>query len=124
MKISFDKIGSTAKSFEVVKDDIAFSGSLKKVSNHAVDLNAKIDGFLELQCDRCGSDFDKHLNYDIALQLSDEIVKDKEDLDIIEFLDSMIDIDYLFESEIDLIKSSYNYCPKCESLDEGLEIEL
>ncbi len=124
MKISFGKIGNSAKSFSITKNDIAFGGTLKRVSDHTVELNAKTDGFLNLKCDRCGGDFQKYLNYETKLLLTDKIVKDKEDLDIIEFLNGTVDIGYLFESEINLIKSSYNYCPKCETLDEEFEIEL
>jgi hypothetical protein len=55
--------------------------------------------------------------------LSDLISEDKDDLDIIEFLDGKIDLLYILESEITSIESSYHYCDKCNNSDEDFEIE-
>jgi len=49
--------------------------------------------------------------------------EDKDDLDIIEFLDGKIDLLYILESEITSIESSYHYCAKCDGNDEEFEIE-
>jgi hypothetical protein len=56
--------------------------------------------------------------------LSDQIVQNKDDLDIIEFLDGQIDISYILESEINALKSDYNYCGKCDNGEESFEMEF
>lgn len=124
MKILFDKVGSSAKPFDFTSDGISISGLLKKSGYHRVSLKATISGDIELDCDRCGKTFSKCIDGDLKLSLSDEILKDKDDLDIIEFLDGMIDISYILESEVNLQKSTYNHCSECTSSDEDFEIEF
>ena len=66
------------------------------------------------------------MNGNLRLKLSDLISEDKDNLDIIEFLDGKIDVLYILESEINSIKSSYNYCDICDNNnnnDENFEIE-
>ncbi len=124
MTIQFDRIGSFEKPFELKLEGVTFQGTLKKIGYHRVQLKAALDGSIELDCDRCGQSYPYILKSQLSLVLSDEILNDKEDLDIIEFLDGMIDIDYILKSEIEVQKSTYHYCPKCDESDELLEIEF
>ena len=124
MKIQFDKVGNAPKPFSIQYQGVGFEGTLQKSGYHRIALKAKIDGSIELDCDRCGTAYHHTLANDLSLSLSDEVLKDKEDLDIIEFLDGMIDISYILESEINAQKSTYHYCPACESSDEEFEIEF
>ncbi len=78
---------------------------------------------LELDCDRCGDTFNYDLDHKLQLKLSDIVSEDKEDLDIIEFLDGEIDMLYILESEINTFKNTYNYCDKCNNRDEDFEVE-
>ncbi|NKQ40748.1 MAG: DUF177 domain-containing protein [Sulfurovum sp.] len=124
MKIKFDKVGSSEKPFEIESEGIHFGGSLRKDGYHRVALKARIYGDIALDCDRCGNSYNHKLDNSIALSLRDEVLKDKEDLDIIEFLDGMIDISYILESEVNAQKSTYHHCPKCDSSEESIEIEF
>ena len=124
MKIVFDKIGSSIRPFEVHQEGITLKGGLRKSGFHMVALDATISGEIELDCDRCGKSYSHTPNSTLKLSLSDQVLKDKEDLDIIEFLDGVIDITYILESEINMLKSTYHYCPECESSEEELEIEF
>jgi len=124
MKIVFDKIGSTAKPIEVSSKGVTLEGTLQKSGYHQVTLDAQMRGELELSCDRCGDIYDYRIENKLRLKLSDTVSEDKDDLDIIEFLDGEIDLSYILQSEITSIESSYHYCDKCDNDDEDFEIEF
>ena len=124
MKIQFDKVGNTAKPFRCIEGELTLSGTLKKSAHHRVSLVSALEGEMSLLCDRCGKQYIKQIKNPLALTLSDVMCKDKEDLDIIEFLDGVIDLTYILKSEIDIQKSIYHYCPECDGSEEILEIEF
>ncbi len=123
MKIAFDKIGSTAKPIELSLEGVKLEGTLKKSGYHQVTLDAHISGSIELDCDRCGDTYNYDVDNELQLRLSDIVSEDKDDLDIIEFLDGEIDISYILQSEINTFKNAYNYCSKCADSDEDFEVE-
>ena len=123
MKIVFDKVGSTAKPIEVNSDGVLLQGTLQKSGYHQVTLDAILKGNLELVCDRCGNSYQYTMDSTLKLKISDLVSEDKDDLDIIEFLDGEIDILYILQSEISSIESSFHYCAQCDNNDEILEIE-
>lgn len=123
MKIVFDKIGSTAKPIGLSSEGVKLEGTLKKSGYHQVTLDARMSGSIELSCDRCGDTYEYEIDNMLKLKLSDLITEDKDDLDIIEFLDGEIDLSYILKSEITTIESSYHYCEKCDNNDEDFEIE-
>jgi uncharacterized metal-binding protein YceD (DUF177 family) len=124
MKIFFDKIGSTAKPIGLEVQGVKLEGTLQKSGYHLVTLDATMDGSLKLDCDRCGQKFDHNMATTLRLKLSDMVSEDKVDLDIIEFLDGVIDVTYILESEINAIQGAYHYCDKCDNEDEDFEIEF
>ena len=124
MKIVFDKVGSTAKPFELEVQRMKMAGSLQKSGYHRVLLDAIVSGETELVCDRCGIAYDAPSEYQLKLTLSDIVSEDKDDLDIIEFLDGIIDIDFIIKSEINAIEGSFHYCEDCCDSEEELEIEF
>jgi len=123
MKMVFDKIGSTAKPFKCNLEGALLEGTLQKSGYHQVTLDAQMSGSIELSCDRCGDTFDYGLDNKLRLKLSDQVSEDKDDLDIIEFLDGEIDISYILQSEINTLKSAYHYCDACSDNDEDFEVE-
>ena len=123
MKIVFDKIGSTAKPIELSSEGVKLEGTLKKSGYHQVTLDAHMSGSIELDCDRCGDTYNYDVDNKLQLKLSDIVSEDKDDLDIIEFLDGEIDISYILQSEINTFKNAYNYCDKCANSDEDFEVE-
>jgi len=123
MIIVFDKIGSTAKPFELSSEGVTLEGTLQKSGYHQVTLDAQLSGSIEMSCDRCGDTYDYDMDNKLRLKLSDLISEDKDDLDIIEFLDGKIDILYILQSEINTFKSTYHYCDKCDNNDEDFEVE-
>jgi uncharacterized metal-binding protein YceD (DUF177 family) len=124
MQIRFDKIGSTPKTFELDFEDATLKGTLQKTGYHRVSLDAQMAGKVALECDRCGQSFDYPLKGELKLTISDQMIEDKDDLDIIEFLDGNIDLTYILESEINALKGAYHYCEKCDNGEEAFEIEF
>ena len=97
---------------------------LQKSGYHRVALQGKIEGSVAVQCNRCGIPFDYTLSTPIKLTVSDRVVEDKDDLDIIEFLDGEIDISFILHSEINVLKSEYHYCDQCDEDKEVFEMEF
>jgi len=123
LKIIFDKVGQTAKPVSLKVGEVALTGTLQKSGYHRVLLDAKMEGTLPLVCDRCGQAFDQQVDAPLKLTLSDQISEDKDDLDIIEFLDGVIDVTYILESEMNAIEGAFHYCDSCDGSEEALEIE-
>jgi uncharacterized metal-binding protein YceD (DUF177 family) len=123
MKIVFDKISSTGKPIGLSSEGVLLEGTLRKSGYHQVTLDAQMSGSIELSCDRCGDTYNYDINNKLRLKLSDLVSEDKDDLDIIEFLDGEIDILYILQSEINTFKSTYNYCDSCDNSDEDFEVE-
>ena len=124
MQIVFDKIGHTPKSLEQSIDGVRLKGTLTKERFHKVLLESHLDGEIELCCDRCGKDYQYIFDDELRLTITDEAIEDKDDLDIIEFLDGIIDIDFIIKSEINAIEGSFHYCEDCCDSEEELEIEF
>jgi len=123
MQIVFDKIGSTAKPIELSSEGILLEGTLQKSGYHQVTLDATLNGDIEMSCDRCGNTYYYKIDSKLRLKLSDLVSEDKDDLDIIEFLDGKIDVLQILQSEINSIQSGYNYCDNCDNNDEDFEME-
>jgi len=124
MKILFDKIGSSPKEFEYRKEHTLIKGTLHKNGYHRVNMEANLSGEISLDCVRCGVEFSYSLDNDLDLIISDEVIETKDSLDILEFLDGVINIEDIVDSEINSLKSEYNYCKDCASSDEDFEVEF
>ncbi len=123
MQIAFEKVSSTAKPVEVQENGVFLKGTLQKSGFHQVTLDATLSGELVLDCDRCGASYRSNIDSALKLKLSDRVSEDKDDLDIIEFLDGKIDILYILQSEITSIQSTYHYCDSCDN-DDDFEMEF
>ena len=73
MQIVFDKVGSTAKPFELESEGVSLKGTLQKSGYHQVALEAKIEGSVDLDCDRCGSSYVHKMDNTLKLSLSDHV---------------------------------------------------
>lgn len=123
MQIAFEKLSSTPKPFELSLLGVSLSGTLHKQHHDTVILDGTLSGALEVSCDRCGISFDIDIEQPLKLELSQHTRQSKDNLDIIEFLDGIIDLEYVLQSEIDSIKSTYHYCKKCDGID-NFEVEI
>ncbi len=124
MKIVYDKVGQTKKPFELSVSGVCLKGTLAKSGYHRLRLEGNLEGKIELFCDRCGKEYQQNMNYPLHLTLSDEVIETKDDLDIIEFIDGVIDLEFILQSEITSIQNSYHYCDECENDEEEFEREF
>jgi len=123
MQIALSKISTTPKDFQAEFEGLSLCGSLERISKDVVALKARLKGEIELACDRCGKSFTLLQDQELDLKLSDSLIETQDDLDIIEFLDGIIDIEYIIQSEIESQKALYNYCKDCSDR-EDYEIEF
>lgn len=104
--------------FETSLEDIKFYGKLQKKSKNLVQCIGKLEGTLVCQCARCGDDISLHVNEEVDMFANDGIYETSEELvEVIEFLDETIDLDIMLLSEVETIKSDYNYCSTCKEED-------
>jgi len=124
VKIVFDKIGQSEKPFELDVHGVKLRGTLVKSGYHRVALEGELEGSVLLHCDRCGEPYTQALNGPLRLTLSDEVIETEDDLDIIEFIDGVIDLDFIVQSEIASIENSYHNCKACEGDESEFEREF
>jgi len=124
MKIVYDKIGQSKRPFELTVNGVSLEGTLAKSGYHRLRLEGNLKGQVELFCDRCGDGYQYDMNSPLNLTLSDEVIETKDDLDIIEFLDGIIDLEFIVQSEIGSVQNEYHYCKKCENDEEEFEKEF
>jgi hypothetical protein len=124
MKIVFDKVGQSPKPFELTVEGISLEGTLAKSGYHRLRLQGDLKGQVELLCDRCGDAYQYDMNSPLNLTLSDQVIETEDDLDIIEFIDGVIDLEFIVQSEIASVQNSYHYCKICESNEEEFEKEF
>ncbi len=120
MKIAFKKLSTQPLHFEANRDNAFFSGDLILKKSNLAQLNGTITGSISIPCDLCAEEVERSLNEEIAFYLSDGIYEGSdEEMDVVEIDHSIIDMEELLRSEIELIKSDYFCCPNCEgtSLD-------
>jgi len=124
MKIVFDKIGQSVKPFDLTVNNVRLEGTLAKSGYHQLRLEGRLEGQVELACDRCGNEYYYNMKSPLHLTLSDEVIETKDDLDIIEFIDGVIDLEFIVQSEIASVQNSYHNCKKCENDEEEFEQEF
>ena len=116
MKIGFNKVGSSAIPFEISKESLIFSGTLESFSRSLIELEAKITGEVSLPCDICAEEIIRSLNESVTFRLCDGIYEgDDHEFEIVEVENSMIDLEEILDSEIELFKSSYFCCKECKN---------
>jgi len=117
MKIKLIKIGKTPVDFEVKSDEITFKGYLEYDSDKLILLKANLGGFTLCECSRCGEEFKLKIDEKVRFFICDGVFYSDAnmDLDVVESFDSMVDLDELLSSEIELIKSDYNSCENCKT---------
>lgn len=114
MKIAFKKLSTQPLHFEVNRDNAFFSGDLILKKSNLAQLNGTITGSISIPCDLCAEEVERSLNEEIAFFLSDGIYEGSdEEMDVVEIDHSMIDMEELLRSEIELIKSDYFCCQNC-----------
>jgi len=115
MKIAFGKIRHQILPFDVESDTYHFKGTLSLDKNDLVKLVSTLEIETEMQCDRCGEMYNYHHSDEFVCLISDGPFQGfEEHYDVIESNDGYVDLDAIAESELNLIKSDYNYCEQCK----------
>ena len=115
MKISFKKIPASGVNFETSLEQIKFYGKLEKKSKNLVRCIGKLEGTLLCQCARCGDEMTLDVNEEIDLFASEGMYQSGEELiDVVEFFEETVDLDTILLSEVETMKSDYNYCFTCK----------
>jgi len=97
---------------------------LERKDYHKVKLEAILSGEIDLICYRCGKEFKKELETPLNLTITNRVIETSDDLDIIEFVDGVIDLDFILKSEISSIQNYYNLCESCKTQDKEFEQEF
>ena len=123
MQLNFQKVAFTESDITTSYDTINLIGSIKKLNRDLVKVEAVLNGNLNLECYRCGNEFQLDTNEDISFLVSNGIYKAEDNnnsLDdvIIEIDNGIIDFDDIIISEIESIKSDYHSCGKCNNIKE------
>ena len=117
MKIQLRKITSTPSEFDIESDKITFKGFLQYHADKLILLKAKLEGVTQTECSRCGEGMEVELDEDVQFFISDGLYEDDSnknlEFDVVESFNSVADIDELLHSEIELVKSDYHICNKC-----------
>ena len=114
MNIPFKHIGATLQEFSLAHDNAEFTGTLERHGRSTVLLKGHLGGSLEVQCDLCGKAFDTPLDEEVVFLISEGVLEGgDETYDVVEVEGSVIDMDEIFHSEIELIRSDYHRCEKC-----------
>jgi uncharacterized metal-binding protein YceD (DUF177 family) len=117
MKIKLIKIGKTPIDFDIKSNEITFKGFLQYHCNKLILLKAKLEGSIDIECSRCAEEFKLDVDENIEFFISDGLYEDDDNIefDVIESFNSLVNIDELLNSEIELIKSDYHDCRNCKS---------
>ena len=116
MKIKLIKVSKTPSDFEIRSDKITFKGFLQYDSGKLFRLNAEIKGSLPVICDICADDYEMDVDEEVEFFISDGLFEASNEslIDVVEAIDGEADLDEILASELELIKSDYNTCPKCK----------
>ena len=115
MKIECRRIGKTPLEFKLENEGVTFIGTIVFQKGSLFQLNGHISGSFSAPCDICAEPFDTILDEKIEILVSDGVYEGmSETLDVVEAVDSIVDMEEILHSEIELIKCDYRRCPNCE----------
>lgn len=113
--IPFKQLNSIPLEFSVKAENALFTGTILLKKYNIAQLNGTISGSITVDCDICAETVERPINEEVNFYLSDGIITTNEDeLDIVEITSAMINMEELFNSEIELLKSDYFCCSNCE----------
>jgi len=127
MKIDFKKVSQNTKKFNLTYNSVSFFGTFAKLSLKLIDVKSSIIGKIEVQCYRCGNNFNKDFNENVNFLLSNGVYSsnDEKNFDkiVIEIDNNLINFEEILQSEIESFKSDYHLCDNCFSNNSTIEIK-
>ncbi len=123
MKIEFKKIPQTQKEFTTEFNSVNLEGNFCRISPSLIKIEADLNGTVEVECCRCGTNFELEIDESLDCLLSDGIYnKESEDL-VIEIQNGIIDFNEIIQNEIASLQSEYHFCEVCSNDDIAFEKE-
>jgi uncharacterized metal-binding protein YceD (DUF177 family) len=114
MTVDFRKVTKTPLEFSLENKNVIFKGSLEYIKGSIILLKATLTGSIELDCYLCAESFSLMVDEVVEFYIHNGVYDGMdEEYDIVESLDGKINLEELLNSEIELIKSGYNSCEKC-----------
>jgi hypothetical protein len=114
MNIPFRRIGTSPQSVSVRSEDAELSGTLEQFGRSLVLFKGRLTGTLRVNCDLCAAAFDSVLDEEISFLISEGIYEgENEEYDVVETEESVINMDEILHSELELIRSDYHRCENC-----------
>jgi hypothetical protein len=127
MKVEFRKVPQNQKDFFLELNSVKFLGTFCKISSKLVDIKSNIEGNIEVNCCKCGINFDTNFDEKIHFLVSDGIYSsnDERDLDkiIIEIDNNFIDFEEILQSELESFRSDYHICDSCSKDEATIQLE-
>ncbi|MCK9454666.1 MAG: hypothetical protein WCY51_08895 [Sulfurimonas sp.] len=116
MKVVLRKVSSTPLEFEVTSNEMTFKGYLQYDTDKLILLKAELSGEIDVNCDICADEFKLDIDEELEFFISDGLYEKHEEtlLDVVESLNSTVDLNEILRSEIELIKSDYHNCKNCK----------
>jgi len=114
LKMLMKKITKQPKNVELCYENVHLKAQLSRLDDRMLRLDGEIFGEIELICDISGEAYIKSLKQPLVLYISDGFwdaqsqSKKLQSFDVIEFFDGFIDLDYISQSEIEIIRSDYH----------------
>jgi len=119
LKIEFKKVGFNQKEITINNKDLKLRGNIVRDDKKLVDLEATLQGTVEVECRRCGKEFTIPVDEKLRLKLSDGIYRGAlEEADVVEFYDGSINFEELMESERESMRLDYHLCDECKNKKE------
>jgi uncharacterized metal-binding protein YceD (DUF177 family) len=113
MNIAFRR--NLDQEFEVTSGRIVLKGRVSAYKQGFILMKAQLNGSFEVPCDLCAEPFDIILDEKVELLLHEGTYSGADDkYDIVEIDSSIIDMDEILHSEIELIKNDYHRCDNCK----------
>jgi len=119
LKIEIKKIPLEKREFETEFQNVQLKGIFYKENQNLVKIEANINGEIEVECVKCASTFNRTINEDLKLIITDKIYNGfDEEYDVIEIPSQIIDFNDIISSEIESIKLDFeNVCDNCHEID-------
>jgi uncharacterized metal-binding protein YceD (DUF177 family) len=116
LKIELKKIPFNPKDFRAEFNGIVLEGIFYKETPNIAKIEANLHGKVEVDCNRCAESFEKEINEDLKLIITDKIFNGfDENYDVIEINSNIVDFDDIISSEIESIKLDFeNICKNCK----------
>jgi hypothetical protein len=119
LKIELRKIPFDKREFETTFEGLTLKGIFYKETHNIAKIEAKLSGEVEVDCVRCANSFNRKVDEELKLIITDKVFNGFDEIyDVIEIDSQIVNFDDIITSEIESIKLDFeNICDKCKEND-------